>query len=515
MGRLRWSLYVAACLCRRGSGDVAQWLRSDGPLVSAKAPDRADALTVIDALSAEDRVFVLAATTAFNLQTTLKLGDHGAFFACDFGGVAGATVRASVNPGVTRDATSAVLVECRLPEPCYDGDLTVTFRGPGRLRGAIAGVRHAGDGGAPRAPAGAGDLAYCLAPVFGANLNAALLIEWVEYHVGLGFDRIHYYDMNFGGGGDADDVRATTSAGALVVHDWTMAVNPGPLWANPNAATKETVMYAQSLALYDCFLREHTNDRASRGGRPSDWVFYGDVDEVFVAPLVEARKAPDLKALMATAPNATKYLVHNSVITVFERDEAPAMARSPLALSAVRERATRSVPGAPTPAHAKWCARSRFLGSLHPLYLNVHNPMPDVGAPRTRPPPGWPVNGDARALTFHFFHNHYVSNPPRKAQMRSGAKVMRGIKFAPREARHPQRLRRRAAAALRNLGPTLTPIYDCWRRRLHGQRYAASKSLINFFFVVDGAAPCANETEPPPWRPGRSRYCCAAPERAA
>ena len=48
MGRLRWSLYVAACLCRRGSGDVAQWLRSDGPLVSAKAPDRADALTVID-----------------------------------------------------------------------------------------------------------------------------------------------------------------------------------------------------------------------------------------------------------------------------------------------------------------------------------------------------------------------------------------------------------------------------------------------------------------------------------
>ncbi|KAK7249728.1 hypothetical protein SO694_00004528 [Aureococcus anophagefferens] len=131
-----------------------------------------------------------------------------------------------------------------------------------------------------------------------------------------------------------------------------MAVNPGPLWANPNAATKETVMYAQSLALYDCFLREHTSDPARRG-RPSDWVFYGDVDEVFVAPLVEARKAPDLKALMATAPNATKYLVHNSVITVLA-DEAPAMARSPLALSAVRERATRSVPGAPTPAHAKW-----------------------------------------------------------------------------------------------------------------------------------------------------------------
>ncbi|KAH8046803.1 hypothetical protein JL722_13437 [Aureococcus anophagefferens] len=155
MGRLRWSLYVAACLCRCGSGDVAQWLRSDGPLVSAKAPDRPDALTVIDALSAEDRVFVLAATTAFNLQTKLKLGDHGAFFACDFGG--GATVRASVNPGHTQDATSAVLVECRLPEPCYDGDLTVTFRGPGRLRGAIAGVRATPSAtrraACPRAPA--------------------------------------------------------------------------------------------------------------------------------------------------------------------------------------------------------------------------------------------------------------------------------------------------------------------------------------------------------------------------
>ncbi|KAH8043696.1 hypothetical protein JL722_15069 [Aureococcus anophagefferens] len=410
MGRLRWSLYVAACLCRCGSGDVAQWLRSDGPLVSAKAPDRPDALTVIDALSAEDRVF---------------------------------------------DATSAVLVECRLPEPCYDGDLTVTFRGPGRLRGAIAGVRVTPSAtcGAPRVPAGAGDLAYCLAPVFGANLNAALLIEWVEYHVGLGFDRIHYYDMNFGGGGDVDDVLAHYErAGALVVHDWSMAVNPGPLWANPNAATKETVMYAQSLALYDCFLREHTNDRASRG-TPSDWVFYGDVDEVFVAPLVEARRASDLKALMATAPNATKYLVHNSVITVFERDEAPRW-RSPLALSAVRERATRSVPGAPTPAHAKWCARSRFLGSLHPLYLNVHNPMPDA-ARADAPPPGWP------------------------AQMRSGAKVMRGIKFALAAERDILNgfAVDAAAAALRNLGPTLTPIYDCWRRRLHGQRYAAARGL--------------------------------------
>ncbi|KAH8046802.1 hypothetical protein JL722_13436 [Aureococcus anophagefferens] len=196
-----------------------------------------------------------------------------------------------------------------------------------------------------------------------------------------------------------------------------MAVNPGPLWANPNAATKETVMYAQSLALYDCFLREHTNDRASRGGTPSDWVFYGDVDEVFVAPLVEARRASDLKALMATAPNATKYLVHNSVITVFER-RGPAMA---LAARAGR-------------GHARHQVRRVERDILN----------------------GFAVDA--------------------------------------------------AAAALRNLGPTLTPIYDCWRRRLHGQRYAASKSLINFFFVVDGAAPCANETEPPPWRPGRSRY---------
>ncbi|KAH8072341.1 hypothetical protein JL721_3607 [Aureococcus anophagefferens] len=418
MGRLRWSLYVAACLCRCGSGDVAQWLRSDGPLVLAKAPDRPDALTVIDALSAEDRVFVLAATTAFNLQTKLKLGDHGAFFACDFGGGAGATVRASVNPGVTRDATSAVLVECRLPEPCYDGDLT--------------------------RPAGAGDLARA-APVFGANLNAALLIEWVEYHVGLGFDRIHYYDMNFGGGGVGG---VLALAGALVVHDWTMAVNPGPLWANPNAATKETVMYAQSLALYDCFLREHTNDRASRGGRPSDWVFYGDVDEVFVAPLVEARKAPDLKALMATAPNATKYL--------------------------------RPQPDA------------------------------DVGAP-ARPPPGWPVNGDARALTFHFFHNHYVSNPPRKAQMRSGAKVMRGIKFALAAERDILNgFAVSAAAAALKPRPDAHAHLRLRRRRLHGQRArrrnpsSASSSSTAALRERDRAAALA----------GRGGGC-AAPERAA
>ena len=48
-------------------------------------------------------------------------------------------------------------------------------------------------------------------------------------------------------------------------------------------------------------------------------MFYGDIDEVVVAPFVERRNLTSLKALMATLPSATKYFIRSSLITMFER----------------------------------------------------------------------------------------------------------------------------------------------------------------------------------------------------
>ena len=84
--------------------------------------------------------------------------------------------------------------------------------------------------------------------------------------------------------GDARRVLAHYEAqGFVEVHDWTPAGNPGPLWGNTGAkwsqSWRSTKRYAQALALYDCFLREHASGS-------SDWMFYGDVDELIVAPLV-------------------------------------------------------------------------------------------------------------------------------------------------------------------------------------------------------------------------------------
>ncbi|KAH8052296.1 glycosyltransferase [Aureococcus anophagefferens] len=266
-----------------GVGLPQQWLRSSGPIARHR-PGGSASFTVVDAHASETRLHQ-GVTTRFNTQQRYKRSVAD-WFACDFAsGASNATVAATKRTG---------------------------------------------------------DLAYCLAPVFGTNLNAALLIEWLEYHVALGFDRIHFYNMM--GDRASPDTRAVlaryVARGYVVNHDWSMAANPGPLWANPKAERQAVVMYAQSVALYDCYLREHTSNpgasaASARAHGPSDWVWYGDVDEVAVVPLVEARKKQNLKALMAELPAKTKYIIHNSLITMFEKAQAPRMAPAPLLLSVV------------------------------------------------------------------------------------------------------------------------------------------------------------------------------------
>ena len=289
-------------------------------------------------------------------------------------------------------------------------------------------------------------------------------------------------------------------------------------------------MYAQSLALYDCFLsrvwaecfllRGSSFDsisiappkveliarwfarRRERISETSDWMFYGDIDEVVVAPFVERRNLTSLKALMATLPSATKYFIRSSLITMFERTAAGAMARARLILSAVDERATTSVPGGPTKAHTKWCARTRGLGPLHPIFLSVHSPIGSVGAPATQPPRDWPMSGAARATPALFYQNHYMVNPPRKAEMARGPPIMRQIRFKKATAKDLLSPTAAAAAekAVTGLPPHLARIYDCWRDRLHRGHFA-SATTHNFLFAVDGGAPCAAfAAARPPWR---------------
>ena len=231
-------------------------------------------------------------------------------------------------------------------------------------------------------------------------------------------------------------------------------------------------------------------------------MFYGDIDEVVVAPFVERRNLTSLKALMATLPSATKYFIRNSLITMFERTAAGAMARARLILSAVDERATTSVPGRPTKAHTKWCARTRGLGPLHPIFLSVHYPIGSVGAPATQPPRDWPMSGAAGATPALFYQNHYMVNPPRKAEMARGPPIMRQIRFKKATAKDLLSPTAAAAAekAVTGLPPHLARIYDCWRDRLHRGHFA-SATTHNFFFAVDGGAPCAAfAAARPPWR---------------
>ena len=114
-------------------------------------------------------------------------------------------------------------------------------------------------------------MAFCLAPVFGGNLNGALLIEWLEYHLGLGFDRIHFYDT--AGPEAQNDTKAILAhyvqTGAVVAHDWSPARHPGPLWPKGSSRTGG-LMYAQSLALYDCFLSRARAECFSS----SSWIFF-------------------------------------------------------------------------------------------------------------------------------------------------------------------------------------------------------------------------------------------------
>ena len=223
------------------------------------ASTRSASFTVVDAHASEATLFIQGVTTRFNTQQQYKKRSVADWFACDFSsGASNATVaatKASLNPAHLADATTCALVECPLPAPCFDGAVTLRVSGPAAA--VIPGIRVTPSAacGAPPTPAGAGDLAYCLAPVFGTNLNAALLIEWLEYHLGLGFDRIHFYDT--AGPEAQNDTKAILAhyvqTGAVVAHDWSPAGHPGPLW--PQGSSRiGGLMYAQSLALYDCFL---------------------------------------------------------------------------------------------------------------------------------------------------------------------------------------------------------------------------------------------------------------------
>ena len=113
-------------------GAAAQWLRQDGP-ITRTTRGGAEALTVIDSFATARTVYVLAATTLFNTQQTLKKADVKHWFRCRY--AANDTrpaTRASVNPAHLQTTTSMVLVECDLPRQCFDGAMTLEAVGPAR-----------------------------------------------------------------------------------------------------------------------------------------------------------------------------------------------------------------------------------------------------------------------------------------------------------------------------------------------------------------------------------------------
>ncbi|KAH8052297.1 hypothetical protein JL721_10937 [Aureococcus anophagefferens] len=92
-----------------------------------------------------------------------------------------------------------------------------------------------------------------------------------------------------------------------------------------------------------------------------------------------------------------------------------------------------------------------------------------------------------------------MNNPPRKAEMKKGAKIMRDIKFRD-EA--PDKILNGFAVGAAASRASPAHAYDCWRDRLHREQFAAGAKLHNFLFLVDGQSACANSTRAPPWRRG-------------
>ena len=64
-------------------GAAAQWLRQDGP-ITRTTRGGAEALTVIDSFATARTVYVLATTTLFNTQETLKKADVKHWFRCRY-----------------------------------------------------------------------------------------------------------------------------------------------------------------------------------------------------------------------------------------------------------------------------------------------------------------------------------------------------------------------------------------------------------------------------------------------
>ena len=179
-----------------GAGAVAQWVRGSGPVLGPTPKGTPGDLTVVDAYATRQSVWFLGTSAALNLDAGLKDRDLRRWFTCAFGagGAPSTARRASANPSHARKASSLILVECALPAPCWGGAAALRV-GAGPLRGADVAVDVA------RSPACAADdrpravdAAFCLAPVYGANLNGALLVEWLEYHLALGVGRVRAFE---------------------------------------------------------------------------------------------------------------------------------------------------------------------------------------------------------------------------------------------------------------------------------------------------------------------------------
>lgn len=347
-------------------------------------------------------------------------------------------------------------VECATPR-CWSGDL-----GFGGITVRVKSMCSSRDDA----------LVFCVAPLRGM-INGALLIEWIEYHLALGFDRLHFYVSD-------TSLRVLDSYSKVVAHDWS-ATTCGQKRLGWDSTCYCERHWAQYMALYDCYSREwargHTN-----------WTFFGDIDEMLSVPL--APKS-DLKALMATVPAATTWLGRRPWITLFSKTQP--VAGTCMLLAQALERATTTRSGALFQARGKYAARVQGFGDIFPMKLEIHH----VHQPSTG---GWPLAGLSKTALAPipdprlFGHNHYMVDPPRKRDMRqSKNKALNTVRFATKPLANVLNIEAVQAATGRittNLSRDLRDIYDCWRARTQARAYLPGDQR-HPWFAVDAGSECA------------------------
>ena len=437
-----------------------------------------------------------------------------------------------------RDAFDRILIaSCALPSPCWRGAARLVSRTTlpwqeerlARTTQAFDVVRSpscdSANGAVPPCDAA---VVMCLGPIFSTTLNAALLIEWLEYHRALGVASIHYYEA----GGSvtpavSDALAFYAKSGLLERHDWrdrscigaAAATRPATSAAPDECVSRlATHYFAQNHAQHDCMFRALARGAIGATGGAPRWLLVGDLDEFVHAPKLYAAsshrggdggRAADAAPAACTSARLATYLdrlrdragasreakpvaiIHRSYLgPSAELADLRAIPAGTLLVPHLNRRSRELIPGNVVRARAKY-ALDLAAATSPPAMSAIASPPLDIHQPR----------GNGRtyriAAADELTHVHLKLNTPAKAARHArtdrAANAFRHqaefVRPSPGEFLCWTALdaaRTRIAA----LPMPLRMQYECWAERLRAGPYLGGGEATNPLFVADANTPC-------------------------